>query len=193
MKKKRNGVAIFIILIIALFAVSFYWLVGKIYPLNFTNYINKYSKEYNIDPFFVAALIKAESNFKVEAKSHKNANGLMQITGSTGEWIASMMKIDNYTEAMLYDPETNIRMGCWYINDLRKEFGNSTELILAAYNAGRGNVNSWLQNEKYSKDGKKLDYIPFKETDQYIKRIKTNYNIYKLLYKKELGITENIK
>jgi soluble lytic murein transglycosylase len=191
MKKKRNLVALFAVLLIVMLVVSSRWLIEKIYPLKHTEYIKKYSREYKIDPFFIAALIKAESNFQVKAQSHKNANGLMQITGDTGEWIATKMNIENYNEAMLYDPETNIKMGCWYINDLRNEFGNNTELILAAYNAGRGNVNNWLQNQNYSSDGKELDYIPFKETDQYIKRIETNYNIYKFLYKKELSVIEN--
>ena len=56
-------------------------------------------------------------------------------------------------------------------------------MILSAYNAGRGNVNKWLKNEEFSKDGKKLDYIPFKETELYIKKIGLNYNIYKYLYR----------
>ena len=110
----------------------------------------------------------------------------MQITGDTGAWIASKMHLKDYSESKLYEPEYNIKMGCWYLNNLRQEFGSDIDLILAAYNAGRGNVKSWLQSQNYSQDGKKLQYIPFKETDQYVKKIETNYNIYKFIYKDKL-------
>ena len=186
MRNKKAVKAIFVALGIVSVIIFSLWFIHKIYPLKYTDYIKKYSKQYNIDPYLIAALIKAESNYKNSARSHKNANGLMQITVDTGEWIAFKMNIENYSKELLYDPETNIRMGCWYLDNLRGEFGNNVELILAAYNAGRGNVNNWLKNQKYSYDGKKLDFIPFKETDQYIKRIKTNYNIYKFIYKEAL-------
>ncbi|MDP4090397.1 MAG: lytic transglycosylase domain-containing protein [Bacillota bacterium] len=161
-------------------------IVKRIYPLKYENYIKQYSREYNLDPYLVAALIEAESNFENNASSHKSAKGLMQITGDTGVWIASKMSIQDYSEEMLYNPEYNIKMGCWYLNNLREEFGDNVDLILAAYNAGRGNVKSWLQSGNYSKDGKRLSYIPFKETDQYVKKIETNYNVYRFIYKKRL-------
>lgn len=185
MRKKKTNAAMLIILGIVLISLFSIWLIQKMYPLKYTEYIGKYSREYKIDPYLVAALIKAESNYRISAKSHKSANGLMQITSNTGKWIASEMNLENYSEEMLYDPETNVKMGCWYLDNLRAEFGNNIELILAAYNAGRGNVQNWLLNQNYSSDGKKLDYIPFKETDQYIKRIETNYNIYKFIYRDE--------
>ena len=76
-------------------------------------------------------------------------------------------------------------MGCWYLNNLSKEFNGDTELILAAYNGGRGNVNKWLSNGEYSKDGKALHKIPFKETEEYVRKVKFSYNIYKYLYNLE--------
>lgn len=131
----------------------------------------------------VAAVIKTESNFKPDAKSNKDAYGLMQITPSTAQWAAKEMGIQDYEENMLLDPEFNIKMGCWYIDNLKKEFNGDINLVLAAYNGGRGNVQKWLSSSDHSKDGKNLYYIPFKETDEYIKKVKVNYNIYKFLYK----------
>lgn len=186
MRKTKFVIFILILMGAALITFLSQLTVKKIYPLKYTKYIKQYSGEYKLDPYLVAALIQVESNYKIDARSHRNANGLMQITDETGAWIASKMNIENYSDSMLYDAETNIKMGCWYLNNLRTEFGDNIDIVLAAYNAGRGNVKSWLQSHNYSVDGKKLDYIPFKETDKYVKRIETNYNIYKFVYKDKL-------
>ena len=74
-------------------------------------------------------------------------------------------------------------MGCWYLSDLKKEFNGNMDLVLAAYNGGRGNVEKWLKDSNTSPDGQNLKNIPFKETDKYVKKVNTNYNIYKYLYK----------
>ena len=129
----------------------------------------------------VSAVIKTESNFDVDAKSKKNAYGLMQITPDTARWIADKMNMDNFSLDMLTDSDTNIKMGCWYLSNLNKEFNNN-DLALAAYNAGRGNVQKWLKDPQYSKDGVSLTNIPFPETDRYITKVKLYYKIYKFLY-----------
>lgn len=160
--------------------------IGKhFFPLKYSEHIFEYSQQYDLDPYLVAAVIKTESNFEEKAKSNKNAYGLMQITGDTAEWAAEKMDIAYPGDSMLYDPEFNIRMGCWYLDDLRREFNGNMELVLAAYNGGRGNVQKWLNNEENSADGKNLHYIPFKETDKYVKKVKVNYSVYKYLYGKE--------
>lgn len=153
-----------------------------IFPIKYSQYINKYSSQYNLDPYLIVAIIKTESNFKDNAKSNKNALGLMQITPETGEWIAQKHNIEEFDENILLDEETNIKFGCWYIKDLYNEFNDNLENVLAAYNGGRGNVNKWLQDDRYSTDGKVLKEIPFKETAQYVKKVEFYYNLYKFLY-----------
>ena len=152
-----------------------------LFPFKHEESIKKYSEEYDLDPYLVLSVIKAESKFKSDAESHKGAMGLMQITGDTGKWIAEQMELSDYSEDKLYNEDYNIKMGCWYLDNLRDEFGDK-DLFIAAYNAGRGNVNKWLDNSQYSKDGKKLDYIPYKETKKYVDRVDTYYKIYKFLY-----------
>ncbi len=168
-------------------------IIKHFFPLKYSENIIKYSYKYELDPYLVAAVIKTESNFNKEAKSNKNAYGLMQITPDTAEWAAEKMSIKNFNTSMLKDAEFNINMGCWYLDNLKEEFDNNIELVLAAYNGGRGNVQKWLKNEEHSVDGKKLNYIPFKETDKYVKKVKVNYNIYKYLYSndKKLNINDN--
>ncbi|MEQ8155535.1 MAG: lytic transglycosylase domain-containing protein [Clostridiaceae bacterium] len=150
--------------------------------LLYKEYIIKYSKEYGLDPYLVMAVINTESKFKKDAVSTKGAVGLMQLTESTAEWIAESSGDEDFKTRDLYNPETNIKMGCWYLNNLSEEF-DTTELVLAAYNAGRGNVAKWLSNSDISKDGQNLHNIPYGETDKYIKKVMVNREIYKLLYK----------
>lgn len=173
-----------VIVLLLVGVLSFKSVMKLFYPVKYSDYIVSYSRKYNLDPYFVTAVIRTESSFNKDAKSSKNAYGLMQITSDTAEWAASKMKLDDFNVIKLYDPELNINMGCWYLNDLKKEFNGNLELVLAAYNGGRGNVQKWLKNTEHSADGKNLHYIPFKETDKYIKKVNVTYHIYKFLYKK---------
>ncbi|WP_026487384.1 lytic transglycosylase domain-containing protein [Caldanaerobius polysaccharolyticus] len=183
--KKGLFILVFTLIVIAIIALTNASKVAirYMYPLKYREYVYKYSGEYDIDPFFVFAVIKAESNFRPDAVSKKGAIGLMQITPETGRWIASKLKIAGYNDSMLFDPEMNIMMGTWYLKDLNGEFGD-IKLIVAAYNSGRGNVAAWLKNKKYSKDGRNLDDIPYLETDKYVKKVLNNYKIYRALYSK---------
>lgn len=161
---------------------AFNFAMKTIYPLHYEGIIKKYSNEYDLDILLVASVIRAESKFDSKAVSPKGARGLMQIASITGNWASRELSIEDYNEDMLFNPEVNIRIGCWYLNKLRKEFDNNMVHILAAYNAGSGNVNKWLRNEKYS-DGTELVVIPFGETKRYIERVERNYRIYNYLYK----------
>ena len=179
--KKIIRLVIIVLAIYLLFLGSGYILKNVIFPLKYMNYVEKYSKEYNLDPYFVMAVMKAESNFDEDAKSNKDARGLMQITTSTGKWIAEKQGIIDFDTNLLLEPEVNIRFGCWYLNNLLSEF-DDLSLALAAYNGGSGNVTKWLNDPEYSSDGENLTYIPFKETKKYVDKVSTRYNVYKFLY-----------
>lgn len=181
--KKKIKIIVALVIIVLVFGKS---IARYFYPIQYSNYIVKYANEYNVDPYLIAAVIKAESNFDEAAISNKNAYGLMQITPETAKWAAKKMGISDFSVDMLMTPEFNIKMGCWYINDLKNEFNGNIEVVLAAYNGGRGNVKKWLNEKEHSSDGRNLHYIPFEETNKYVKRVKLNYNIYKYLYKNKL-------
>lgn len=179
MNLKRFILFLLIVLLICIGAK--YGFKKYIFPYEHKAYVDKYSSEYNLDPLLVLSIMKTESGFNEKSESNKGAKGLMQIMDSTGTWISEEVGIYFFYPNMLYEPELNIRFGCWYLNNLREEFVD-LDLILAAYNAGSGNVNKWLVNEEYSKDGKSLSYIPFNETRKYVDKVKVNYSIYKYLY-----------
>lgn len=153
------------------------------YPLYYKEDIGKAANKYNIDPYLIVSIINAESGFNKEAKSSKDARGLMQIAEQTGEWAAKELKIDNYQKENFFNPKLNIEFGTWYLEMLGKEFDGDLDLILAAYNGGSGNVNKWLKDKNYSEDGKKLDRIPFEETENYVKKVKLGYETYRKLYR----------
>ena len=178
----------FVILIVILLNIKSIFKI--FYPVKYENQIIKYSQKYNLEPCLVAAVIRTESNFNEKAVSHRDAKGLMQIMPDTALWIAENMQLSNFNMETLYDTEVNIAMGCWYLNNLNTEFNGDINLVLAAYNGGRGNVQKWLKDEEYSIDGKSLNLIPFEETDKYVKKVNTNYNIYLKLYGEELNISK---
>lgn len=145
------------------------------YPIAYGEYIVKYAGENDLDPFLVMAVIHIESNFVPEAQSHV-AYGLMQMTEETAEWTAKDMNITEDYDVT--DPETSIRFGCHYLRHLLDLYSN-TDTALAAYNAGMGNVNSWLKNPDYSSDGKTLYYIPFPETRSYVEKVNDSWEHYR--------------
>lgn len=143
----------------------------------------RYAKEYQLEQALVLAVIKTESNFDPDARSHKDAIGLMQITEETLKW-AMMREGENaaFSAEDLYTPSVNIKYGCLILSLLVKEFQDQNT-ALAAYNAGRANALKWLKDSRYSKDGITLYNTPYKETNDYIKKV----NRYRLQYQKTLG------
>lgn len=183
MNYKNLRIILLLVIIVASVAFNIKNIGKYFYPIKYSSYVYKYSAKYNLDPYFVAAVIRTESNFNPNAKSNKDAYGLMQITSSTGQWASAKMGNSGFNANNLYDAEYNISMGCWYLGNLRDEF-KDLDLVAAAYNGGSGNVRKWLSSAKHSIDGKKLHYIPFPETDKYVKKIRFSYNLYKWIYSK---------
>jgi soluble lytic murein transglycosylase len=144
----------------------------------YSEFINKYATQYKVDPILIKAIIKAESNFVSNAVSSKGAIGLMQIMPATGKQIAQYLQIKNFKEEMLFNPETNIMFGICYYKILNTMFDGNSNLILASYNAGLGNVTQWRQmNPIVEYDSEQM---PFNETKKYVKKIDKIYAILKI-------------
>ena len=181
----KNTIAI-ILIIIASITLGYVYdkitigIEKKNYPLMYEDIVEKYAEEYNVPKEIVYSVIKAESGFRADVVSTAEAVGLMQITEDTFDWI--MKKIgENLSYGLLYDPETNIKYGTYYLNYLYKEF-NSWDIAFAAYNAGPNRVkNSWLNNPEYILNNE-IVYIPVEETRNYIKKVNKNIEAYKRLY-----------
>jgi len=152
------------------------------FPLQYEALIFRYSETHDLDPFLVMGVIQAESSFRPEVVSPMGATGLMQIMPGTAEWLAGRMGID-FEEGDLINPAYNIRMGTYYLRLLINMF-EYVDTALAAYNAGMGNVRSWLEQERYSYDGATLHTIPFTETRNYVERVNRFMEIYRELYER---------
>lgn len=159
------------------------FILKKIYKTNYSEYVYKYSQENEIDPLLTFAIIKAESNFNRNIKSKSGAIGLMQLMESTAIEQAEEVNEEIIVTESLYNPEINIKIGTKYYSKLIKKYNNNMLLALAAYNAGIGNVDNWIKQGIIKEDGSDIENIPFKETNNYIRKIIRDYKIYQNLYK----------
>ena len=155
----------------------------KLYPQEYMQYVNQYATEYGIDPLLIFAIIKAESNFNPNATSKSEAKGLMQLMDNTAKEVANKIEILDADNINLYEPQTCIKLGTYYFAYLTKQYEN-VGIALAAYNAGMGRVNKWLEQGIIQKDGSNLENIPYKETNMYVRKILNYYRTYQELYSK---------
>jgi len=177
--KKVAAVLILVVGLIALYN-NILWFMKYLYPLKYQEHIVKYSQEYGMDPYLVAAVIRVESGFSPNVVSKKGATGLMQIMPETAVWAAEQMDMKGFDASQLSAPETNIKIGTWYLSKLLEEFEGDTTLALAAYNGGRGNVREWMESGVIKESVE--DTIPFAETKDFVLKVKKAYNWYKKLY-----------
>lgn len=184
--KKRFGSILAVMLaafLVLCSCINFKKIKQSFYPQKYNLYVEKYAEEYGVDKLFVYSIIKAESNFEEEVLSTKGAVGLMQIMPQTAEEIAKKLELEEYSAEMLYQPETNIKIGCFYLGYLLEKYSGSYISAAAAYNAGHGNVDSWLAI--WQTDEVSVERIPFGETKKYVEKVENYYNKYKELYKEE--------
>ncbi len=165
----------------AVLIVIIIYCLYRVFPIKYTNIINEEATKNDIDPYTVCAIIKAESNFNPYATSHAGACGLMQITPSTADYIATKCEFENYNPSMLFDENTNIVLGTSYLKHLYEKY-EYDDCVFASYNAGEGNVDRWLSNSKYSSDTKTLSDVPYGETKRHIQKIKFYKTVYSILY-----------
>ncbi len=180
----KKLLALILILSLILLGIKYYEidkiLMKKIYVQDYSQYVEKYSKENNVDSNLVYAIIKAESNFRQGAVSSSGAIGLMQLMEPTAKDVARKMNID-FKVDLLYKAEDNIKIGTKYYKTLYDKYKNIT-VALMAYNAGSGNVDRWIEQGTIKKDGSDAENIPYTETNNYVRKILRDYEIYKQLY-----------
>ncbi|MDR2395887.1 MAG: lytic transglycosylase domain-containing protein [Endomicrobium sp.] len=132
--------------------------------------------------------MKKESNLNVDAMSTRGAVGLMQIMPKTAQEISNQLKVSNFSNNSLKDPEINIMFGVYYVSKLLNYYNNNLVLVLSAYNAGIGNVDKW-QNKQNKNIDLRIKDIPFNETKYYVKSIIFTYKVYKFF--KFISLMEN--
>lgn len=152
------------------------------FPLPFRKPLEAYSSEHSLDPYLVAALVRQESEFNTRAVSRANAYGLTQVLPSTGRELSRKLNIPRFQPALLFQPETNLRIGTFYLRSLLDELQGQWEPTLASYNAGKRHVTSWLTWNQFREPAEFVETIPFTETRNYVQSVLRNADIYRRIY-----------
>lgn len=152
------------------------------YPRPHWELIQSLGAEYGLDPYLILALMREESLFNSRAVSRSGARGLMQIMPATGQGIAKNLKVAWTSGDMLFDSETNVRFGVFYLNYLKQRFDGNVVYMLSGYNAGPNATHRWVQGEPNHSLDMFVANIPYAETHHYVTRVLKSYWIYTLLY-----------
>lgn len=165
--------------VVILCAAALYLAVAMTFPVKHLDIIRENAGQ--LEPSFVLAVIMAESSFNPSAQSPVGAQGLMQLMPPTAQDMANRLGLPDFTPEDVWEPATNIKLGTFYLNWLYQRYHGNLDLVLAAYNAGLGRVDAWLNDPGISSDGENLDRIPFTETHNYLNRVRTFQRIYRVL------------
>lgn len=163
--------------------------VYDFFPIKYYEEIIEVSEIHQVDPIIILAMIKVESDFRLEAKSHKGALGLMQLMPTTADWILEKEGY-NPSEFDMFNPRDNIFTGTLYFKYLREKFDGDMEKIMAAYNGGSTRVrnNTWHKINETVNYVKKIDWamkaytykLPiYLKIRSYNEKIRNNFNFYR--------------
>lgn len=151
------------------------------YPKEVLDLIRKIAKDARIEPEFIAGIMREESVFDLRATSRSGAIGLMQLMPFTGEWVSQQLGVVPFEREKLYDQETNIRFGAYYLDHLSQKFQGNLVYTAASYNAGPEAVSKWIVNENVTDMEEFVENIPYQETRYYVKRVIKSYEEFKRL------------
>ncbi len=137
------------------------------YPCRYSEYVEYYAGKYNIDPLILYSFIRTESNFNPNAQSNVKSK---------------IAPTEPLTFDDLYDPETNIRFGTYFVSYCLLRYQRDLATAAAAYHSGWGTVDDLLAQSEYSADGKTLDHYPYPQMRQYVRKITHSYQRYQEIY-----------
>ena len=177
-KRKWPKVLAVIVIVLVALTIAAPSIARTYFKLDYVEHIQQAAEEYQVSPYVIAAMIKCESDYNPNVVSSAGAVGLMQMMPETAQEVAARGLVDSsvYSPNNLYDPETNINYGTAYIRYLVERYHEMNPAI-AAYNAGMGNVDKWLQDTDDVRTS-----IEFEETENYLKRVNRAIFMYQKLY-----------
>lgn len=153
-----------------------------LFPLPYEGDLVRNARAQGLDPFAVAALVRQESEFNPQALSPARAYGLTQVRPSTGRQLARHFGVRRFSNRMLFQPSTNLKLGTYYIRSLLDNWGGKWELTLASYNAGPGRAKEWVTWHQYREPAEFVETIPFTETREYVQAVLRNAALYRQIY-----------
>ncbi|HZN47753.1 MAG TPA: transglycosylase SLT domain-containing protein, partial [Ramlibacter sp.] len=147
------------------------------FPTPFRETVVRRSADISLDPAYVYGLIRQESRFVMNARSHVGASGLMQVMPTTARWTARKLGMNGFSADQLSDRDTNIAIGTGYLKLVLDDFGGSLPLAAAAYNAGPSRSRAW-RNGPVLEGAAWAESVPFQETRDYVKKVLANTTFY---------------
>ena len=157
-------------------------LIRVAFPLPYLDLIRREAMEWGVDPIILAAIIRQESAFKADIVSRAGAIGLMQVMPPTGAQLARVHGPSGFQEEHLVSPEVSLHLGAAYFVEMSARYDGVLPLILSAYNAGPTRATRWKQYPEISDLLRFTERIPFVETRGYVKNVRRNLGIYRVLY-----------
>jgi soluble lytic murein transglycosylase len=157
-------------------------------PLRHEDIIRQQARDKDLDPALIAGVIYAESHFIDGRTSSAGAEGLMQLTPATAQYIANKSGGTAFRVSDLGTAQVNIAYGAFYLRYLMERYGDDVPLVLAAYNAGEGNVDKWIAQARAKDKALDIDAIPFGETRSYVAKVLDARRQYRTQYRSELGL-----
>ncbi len=174
---------IVLLLLVAMFRLPFVW--QWLYPIYYPDIIQSNATKFQHDPNLLLAIIQTESKFSGDETSKKGAIGLMQIMSDTAEWILEKGGYPSNYREELHNPTINVELGSWYLRYLMELYNEDLIVVLAAYNAGPGNVTRWLMSKQWDGSLESLSQVPYGETRHFIQRVLYTYDGYNKVYNKQ--------
>lgn len=154
----------------------------KLFPLHYQDEIARVAEKYGQDAYLVAAMVKTESGFDSQAESPAGAVGLMQLMPETAEWVAGKAGLwEGGSGPDLKDPVDSLELGVWYLAYLGELYGDGSVTALAAYNAGLGRVDDWIEAAGGRESFDESD-IQYPETRQYVERVEHYRELYQRVH-----------
>ncbi len=157
-----------------------------LYPIKYERLVENACSEYDVEESLVYAVIRTESGFDPDAVSSAGAIGLMQLMPDTFTWLQNyrtkFMPDEILDSDELYDPSVNIDYGVFLLSYLMEHYDNNESLVICSYNAGYGNVDSWLEDGIISADDVRSEDIPFAETANYLEKVTSAKEMYISLF-----------
>jgi len=149
------------------------------FPTPFRQDVVAAARRIGLDPAYVYGLIRQESRFVMDARSHVGASGLMQLMPATARWTAKKIGLD-FKPEMINDREVNLKLGTAYLKLVLDDFGGSAAMAAAAYNAGPSRPRRWREGP-LMEVAAWAENIPFNETRDYVKKVLSNATVYAAL------------
>ncbi|MDX1649590.1 MAG: transglycosylase SLT domain-containing protein, partial [Myxococcota bacterium] len=151
------------------------------WPRAFAPLVEAPARRHGVEPALVFAVMREESGYRPEVVSSVGARGLLQIMPDTGVRLAGSLGRAGFEPAALFEPATNLELGAYYLSELLARFRGRRSAAVAAYNAGPGAVQRWLDARGQVPDDEWVESIPYAQTRQYVRRVLRSWHVYRVL------------